>query len=247
MGLIQAILYPRLHCIVSPLKSLQQWLCWSEQCDEVAIEHEKSIENSIGPMSNCQLSCSGSSRQEFKGRSIRNATTMTFCHLRQAEILCKRSKYLQLQMFQTNQTSLNTQLLTIHRRKCQKLLGFFINHVIFGVFQYDLGPPKHTLELRNFVLINVFSYASSSTLYPRQYYWLKVSEWVSEWVTREPIELSGGQLKILINTKFLNSKVCFGGPRSYWNTPKITWFIKKPSRLLHFPRPPPPPLREAIV
>ena len=33
----------------------------------------------------------------------------------------------------------------------------FINHVIFGVFQYDLGPPKHTLELRNFVLINVFS------------------------------------------------------------------------------------------
>ena len=40
--------------------------------------------------------------------------------------------------------------------------------------------------------------------------------------------------KTLINTKFLNSKVCFGGPRSYWNTPKITWFIKKPSRLLHF-------------
>ena len=40
---------------------------------------------------------------------------------------------------------------------CQKLLSFFINHVIFGVFQYDLGPPKHTLELRNFVLINVFS------------------------------------------------------------------------------------------
>ena len=40
--------------------------------------------------------------------------------------------------------------------------------------------------------------------------------------------------KTLINTKFLNSKVCFGGPRSYWNTPKITWFIKKPSRLLDF-------------
>ena len=40
--------------------------------------------------------------------------------------------------------------------------------------------------------------------------------------------------KTLINTKFLNSKVCFGGPRSYWNTPKITWFIKKPSRLLHW-------------
>ena len=48
--------------------------------------------------------------------------------------------------------------------------------------------------------------------------------------------------KTLINTKFLNSKVCFGGPRSYWNTPKITWFIKKPSRLWHFRRPPPPPL-----
>ena len=25
--------------------------------------------------------------------------------------------------------------------------------------------------------------------------------------------------KTLINTKFLNYKVCFGGPRSYWNTP----------------------------
>ena len=24
--------------------------------------------------------------------------------------------------------------------------------------------------------------------------------------------------KTLINTKFLNSKVCFGGPRSYWKT-----------------------------
>ena len=47
--------------------------------------------------------------------------------------------------------------------------------------------------------------------------------------------------KTLIYTKFLNSKVCFGGPRSYWNTTKITWFIKKPSRPLHFRRPPPPP------
>ena len=42
--------------------------------------------------------------------------------------------------------------------------------------------------------------------------------------------------KTLINTKFLNSKVCFGGPRSYWNTPKITWFIKKPSSFWHFRR-----------
>ena len=33
---------------------------------------------------------------------------------------------------------------------------FFLSHVFFGVFQYDLGPPKNTLELRIF-LINVFS------------------------------------------------------------------------------------------
>ena len=29
-------------------------------------------------------------------------------------------------------------------RKCEGLLGFFINHVFFGVFQCDLGPLKHT-------------------------------------------------------------------------------------------------------
>ena len=34
----------------------------------------------------------------------------------------------------------------------------FINHVFVGVFQYNLGPPKYTLELRNFVIINVFLY-----------------------------------------------------------------------------------------
>ena len=33
--------------------------------------------------------------------------------------------------------------------------------------------------------------------------------------------------KTLINTKFLNSKVCFGDPRSYWNTPKTTTLKNK--------------------
>ena len=28
------------------------------------------------------------------------------------------------------------------------LLGFFINHVFVGVFQYDSGTPKHALELK---------------------------------------------------------------------------------------------------
>ena len=37
--------------------------------------------------------------------------------------------------------------------KAQRLL----DKCYMKVFQYDLGPPKHTLELRNFVLINVFS------------------------------------------------------------------------------------------
>ena len=47
-----------------------------------------------------------------------------------------------------------------------KTTRLFYKSCFFGVFQYGLGPPKHTLELRNFVLINVFSYASSSRLYP---------------------------------------------------------------------------------
>ena len=29
----------------------------------------------------------------------------------------------------------------------KELLGFFINHVFVGVFQYDFGPPKHVLHL----------------------------------------------------------------------------------------------------
>ena len=29
-----------------------------------------------------------------------------------------------------------------------ELLGFFINHVFVGVFQYDSGTPKHALELK---------------------------------------------------------------------------------------------------
>ena len=56
------------------------------------------------------------------------------------------------------------------RRKCNKLLGFFINHVFFGVFQYDLGPPKRTLELRNFVLINVSREALVEKAYKRAFF-----------------------------------------------------------------------------
>ena len=29
----------------------------------------------------------------------------------------------------------------------KELLGFFINQVLVGVFQYDSGTPKHALEL----------------------------------------------------------------------------------------------------
>ena len=29
----------------------------------------------------------------------------------------------------------------------KELLGFFINQVFVGVFQYDSGTPKHALEL----------------------------------------------------------------------------------------------------
>ena len=50
------------------------------------------------------------------------------------------------------------------------------------------------------------------------------------------MDQSSVEKNTLITTKFLNSKVCFGGPRSYWNTPKITWFIKKPSSFWHFRR-----------
>ena len=30
----------------------------------------------------------------------------------------------------------------------RELLGFFINQVLVGVFQYDSGTPKHALELK---------------------------------------------------------------------------------------------------
>ena len=30
----------------------------------------------------------------------------------------------------------------------KELLGFFINHVFVGVFQFDSGTPKHALELK---------------------------------------------------------------------------------------------------
>jgi len=32
-------------------------------------------------------------------------------------------------------------------RDVKELLGFFINQVFVGVFQYDSGTPKHALEL----------------------------------------------------------------------------------------------------
>ena len=51
----------------------------------------------------------------------------------------------------------------IYRFSDQELLGFFINHVFIGVFQYDSGPPKHALELRDYVKY-MFS-PSISTLY----------------------------------------------------------------------------------
>ena len=35
-------------------------------------------------------------------------------------------------------------------------LGFFINHVFVGVFQYDSGTPKHALELKKFLIFCVF-------------------------------------------------------------------------------------------
>ena len=37
-------------------------------------------------------------------------------------------------------------------------------------------------------------------------------------------------------------KTCFVGPKSYWNTPTKTLFIKKPSSFSHLRRPPLPPL-----
>ena len=35
-------------------------------------------------------------------------------------------------------------------------LGFFINHVFVGVFQYDSGTPKHALELKKGLKILYF-------------------------------------------------------------------------------------------
>ena len=34
----------------------------------------------------------------------------------------------------------------------KKLLGFFINHVFVGVFQYGFGPPKHALGILSSIL-----------------------------------------------------------------------------------------------
>ena len=38
----------------------------------------------------------------------------------------------------------------------KELLGFFINHVFVGVFQYDSGTPKHALELKK--VLNSFGF-----------------------------------------------------------------------------------------
>ena len=39
----------------------------------------------------------------------------------------------------------------------KELLGFFINHVFVGVFQYDSGTPKHALELKKGLIFFGFS------------------------------------------------------------------------------------------
>ena len=47
----------------------------------------------------------------------------------------------------------------------------------------------------------------------------------------QTIEIQSFSAKLeIFHTFFLNSKLWFGGPVSYWNTPTKTWFIKKPSR-----------------
>ena len=47
--------------------------------------------------------------------------------------------------------------------KSKECKGGGPNHVFIGVFQYDSGPPKHALELRDYVKY-MFS-PSISTLY----------------------------------------------------------------------------------
>ena len=39
----------------------------------------------------------------------------------------------------------------------KELLGFFINYVFVGVFQYDSGTPKHVLELKTSLKILDFA------------------------------------------------------------------------------------------
>ena len=42
-------------------------------------------------------------------------------------------------------------IFSVPKRNMKELIGFFINNVFVGVFQYDFGPPKHALELRDYV------------------------------------------------------------------------------------------------
>ena len=54
-----------------------------------------------------------------------------------------------------------------------KLLGFFINHVFVGVFQYDSGTPKRALELKKVLIFFVGFFPKGLNLYGLE---LKVEE-----------------------------------------------------------------------
>ena len=45
----------------------------------------------------------------------------------------------------------------IRKGDVKELLGFFINYVFVGVFQYDSGTPKHVLELKTSLKILDFA------------------------------------------------------------------------------------------
>ena len=47
----------------------------------------------------------------------------------------------------------------VGQRKCEKTIRLFMNYVFVSVFQYDPRPPKHTLDLMDYVkhiLISLF-------------------------------------------------------------------------------------------
>ena len=53
----------------------------------------------------------------------------------------------------------------------KELIGFFINHVFVGVFQYDFGPPKHALELRDYEEEEKITLHLSKRLLKKSYFW----------------------------------------------------------------------------